>query len=80
MRQFDEVIAVFDPLNPSTLRAEVRQFIGKQYRWQALWQIDRGEFAGYWAMSNMTDPAMHWWAPACDLKIIHNVAYLRAAS
>jgi hypothetical protein len=73
MNQFDKVEASFQPRREDDLVEGAREWIGVITIWQASWIIEKGKYAGEWAMMPIKDCRYSMpfaWVPSGDLKII----------
>jgi hypothetical protein len=69
LREGATVYAVFAPNDVSDISERARSFVGWSGRFEALWIIEVGQYAGEWAMKfprGWQTGAI--WAPASDLK------------
>lgn len=73
MNQFDRVTATLKPRRVDDLKHGVDAWIDRELIWEAMWEIEDGEYAGYWAMSPIIDDLIERppfaWVPFCDLSI-----------
>ncbi len=72
MKQFQIVAARFSPKRKDDLIEGVEPFIGRPSMWQAVFEIDHGQFEGQWAMMNI-DLGIHppfAWVPESDLEVM----------
>jgi hypothetical protein len=69
--QFDKITAKLIPRNLTTLREEMKPFIGKTYEWEAIWvQEDDAPFAGQMVFRVAGFPVpFHYWVPEEDLEL-----------
>lgn len=72
IKQFDTVLATFQPQRTDDLRPEAREWIGVRTHWHASFYIDFGPYAGQMAMLawdfNPEKPLVPMgWVPFCDL-------------
>ncbi|WFC43167.1 hypothetical protein [Pseudoxanthomonas sp. SE1] len=67
--QFQRVQATFQPRRTDDLAPGVATLIGRPSEWVAAWRIERGPYAGEWAMQPLA-PEFHvfGWAPEGDLQ------------
>lgn len=71
VRQFDVVVAKFQPRRRDDLVPGASDLIGQQARWKASWLIEEGEYAGEWAMTMLPDAGQFSpfaWVPSGDLE------------
>ena len=67
-KQFDKIIAAFEPIRRDDLRPGVDAWIGRATEWQAYWIIEDGQYAGDWAMVANGDRDFVGWVPSRDLR------------
>lgn len=76
LRQFDRVQARFQPKRTDDLRPGLEQWVGYEGTFEAMFEIEDGEYAGDWAMlprEPITEgrvPLDGYWVPYCDLTTI----------
>jgi hypothetical protein len=62
--------ARFEPARRDDLTPGAERLIGRQRKWQYVWLIEDGPFAGQWACALISPgkPAPFAWAPESDLR------------
>lgn len=71
VRQYDVVVARFQPRRQDDLVPGASDLIGQEAKWKACWLIEQGEYAGEWAMTMLPENGKlspFAWVPSGDLE------------
>lgn len=72
MNQFDIIEGTYKPQRTDDLKPGAVQHIGRAGKWEAVWWIDEGPYAGQWALQPYQweeMPTGLYWAPECDVEV-----------